>query len=271
MSSDALWKSLTTTVGLVVTTRRNPSGVNVMAAEWTYFVAKQPLQVAVVLCEGTLTRDLIRDAGEFSVTLCSAEQAGLADFVGSFSGRDIDKTTSEDLVLHEPDRTGTPWVGGGIAGLECVVRQRVELPGYLMVIGEVVAAHVDEGHRGDPLVKHGRMYSLGPPIARRAVVAAAELVAGETRALRVAASGPTEPEDAPWSVTLVAADGRAWPLGEHECDEYGDLFAEIDLDHIDPVPDPTGYRVLVERRGLKPGRAAVSDRSAALTLARAQP
>jgi flavin reductase (DIM6/NTAB) family NADH-FMN oxidoreductase RutF len=255
--TDVLWKRATTTVGLVVVGDNVPMRFNVMAAEWTYFVAKDPLHVAVVLCEGTFTRHLLESASEFSVTLCSAGQAALADFAGSFSGRDIDKTTSEDVVLGQPSRTQVPWVTGGLAGLECVTRQRVLLPGYLMVIGEVVAEHTEHRQATDPLVKHGRMYSLGPELPRERVVAAAEFQPSPTPVLRVAATGPTNPVDAPWFVTLDTLDGGSWPLGSYGPNEYGDLLVDIDLDLACADGLAVGGRVTVERAGLKPGHATV--------------
>ena len=253
---DVLWNRATTTVGLVVVAGNLPTRFNVMAAEWAYFVAKAPPHVAVVLSEGTFTRRAMESASEFSVTLCSASQAALADFAGSFSGHDIDKTTSEDVVLGQPSTTKVPWVTGGVAGLECVIRKRVELPGYLMVIGEVVADHTDPGRATDPLVKHGRMHSLGPALVRDSVIAAAELRVSPP-VLRVAATGPTTPADTPWFVTLEAADGGSWPLGSHGSNEYGDLLVDIDLHTAGVDGEVAEGRVTVERAGLKPGRATV--------------
>jgi flavin reductase (DIM6/NTAB) family NADH-FMN oxidoreductase RutF len=254
--TDVLWNRASTTVGLVVVAGNVPTRFNVMAAEWTYFVAKAPPHIAVVLSEGTFTRQAMERASEFSVTLCSASQAALADFAGSFSGHDIDKTSSEDVVFGQPSTTKVPWVTGGVAGLECVTRERVELPGYLMVIGEVVADHTEPGGAGDPLVKHGRMHSLGPALVRDSVVAAAELRTSPP-VLRVAATGPTTPTDAPWFVTVEAADGGSWPLGSHESNEYGDLLVDIDLRAAGVDGEVGGARVTVERAGLKPGRATV--------------
>jgi flavin reductase (DIM6/NTAB) family NADH-FMN oxidoreductase RutF len=254
--TDVLWNRATTTVGLVVVAGDVPMRFNVMAAEWTYFVAKEPPHIAVVLSEGTFTRHVLESAPEFSVTLCSASQAALADFVGSFSGRDLDKTSSEDVVLGQPSTTHVPWVTGGLTGLECVTRTRVQLPGYLMVIGEVVAEHTEPGRATDPLVKHGRMHSLGPALVRDSVVAAAELRMSPP-VLRVAATGPTSAPDAPWFVTLEAVDGGSWPLGSHQSNEYGDLLVDIDLRVAGVDGVAAGGRVSVERAGLKPGRATV--------------
>ncbi|MGH3328173.1 MAG: flavin reductase family protein [Streptomycetales bacterium] len=253
-----LTSQLTSTVGLV--SARRGRGTNVMAAEWTYFVSKEPPHVAVVLSDDALTQQLVAEAGEFAVTLCAESQASLADFLGSVSGRDIDKTASHLLTLCDPTAIGTPWVGGGIAALECTVSQTVPLPGYRMFIGQVVAAHGSPHTALRPLVKHGGMYRLGPAIERESLVAAAELGGGEPPGIRVAAAGPGAAEDTPWRVSLVDWDGRRVLLGEDDPDEYGDLLAEYPLPPAAADWDLPTCQVLVERDGAQPGDARISLR-----------
>ncbi|MGH3345220.1 MAG: flavin reductase family protein [Carbonactinosporaceae bacterium] len=253
-----LTSQLTSTVGLV--SARRGMGTNVMAAEWTYFVSKAPPHVAVVLSDDALTQQLLAEAQEFAVTLCAESQAALADFLGSVSGRDIDKTTSHLLTLRAPTVITTPWVGGGVVALECTVSQTVQLPGYRMFIGEVVAVHGSPDSDPRPLVKHGGMYRLGSAIERQSVVAAAELAGGERPAIRVAAAGPGAAEDSPWRVSLVAWDGRHVLLGEDDPDEYGDLLAEYPLPAEAAGWDLPTCGVLVERGGAQPGGARITLR-----------
>lgn len=242
-----LWKRLTSTVGLVSV--RHPGGTNVMAAEWSYLVNKQPLYAAVVLAPGAETRTLIDAAQEFSLTLCGEDQAELADFVGSFSITEIDKSATENIRFGVPEAIRSPWVTGGVAALECAVRQVVPLPVHTMYIAEVVAAHLP-AHPVRPLVKHDRMYALGEAVQRTAIVAAAQLM--PSGALRVAATGPVS--DADWQITLLTPSGDAVDLGTYGSTRYGDL--RVDL----PVPGPVvaGTRVRVERDHAKPGHAVVS-------------
>ena len=220
-----------------------------MAAEWTYFLNKQPLYVGVALGARSHTRELLTGAGEFAVTLCAEEQAELADFAGSFSLLDVDKTTSDLVEFGAPEAGSTPWVEGGLLGLECVVRQVVDLPVHRLFVGEVLAVHPAALTRR-PLVKHGTMATLGPPVQRSAVVAAAKVEGG---ALHVFATGPTPPDGSGgWQVSVLPAGGEEVDLGVHPSAEYGDFEAVL------PVPeglDLSGARVRVERSGAKPGFA----------------
>lgn len=243
-----LWKSLTTTVGLISV--RHPTGVNVMAAEWTYFVNKDPLYVAVVLSPRAETRRAIESAGTFCVTLCAEDQAELADFAGSFSMANIDKTSSELLQFGEPVAGVTPWVRGGTLSMECTLRSTLDLPVHRMFVGEVLAAHRSE-EESRPLIKRGRMATLGGWAQRSAVVAAAEVRGG---VLRVCATGPGDPE-LEWTVSLTTRRGQAFDFGGHPSAQHGDF--EVELAPPPELGDLQGARVRVGREEAQPGFAIV--------------
>ncbi|MFI6701050.1 flavin reductase family protein [Streptomyces sp. NPDC050509] len=272
---DQLWKTLTSTVGLVSV--RHGSAANVMSAEWSYFVNKAPLYAAVVLGPRSASGALIAAAGEFSLTLCAEDQAELADFAGSFSVADIDKTGSELITFGEPTATGTPWVTGGVVAVECVLRQTVRFPVHTMYAGEVVAAHLPGNAPAGasaplsaprPLVKHGPMHALGEPVRRTAIVAAAQLLPDGL--LRIAATGPAATgrgaaDDARWRVTLLTADGGTVPLGEHPPAAYGDFLVDlpVPVSHRLPAERLHGCRVRVERDGAKAGHTDITGVPAA--------
>ncbi|GAB2948313.1 flavin reductase family protein [Streptomyces heilongjiangensis] len=245
-----LWKRLTGTVGLVVA-RRDAELVNVMAAEWAYFVNRTPLYAAVALGPQAVTRDLIAQTGGYSLTLCAQDQAELADFVGSFSLADVDKTTSELLDLGAPAVTDTPWVRGGVVALECELRHVLALPVHRLFVAEVVAAHLPTTP-ARPLVKHGPMHGLGPALrAGRVVVGVRRDPAG---VLTVAATGPPG-TGGPWHVTLLPDTAGEIPLGSHPSTVYGDLQVRIPLPPSVPLDDA---RVRVERDGAHPGFARLA-------------
>lgn len=235
-------------MGLVVTS--DGSQVNVLSAEWTYFVAKDPVTVAVVLHESNWTTERLGELSEFSVTLCSDEQASAADFCGSFSGKDVPKVSSEEIALGDPVANSTPWVREGVMALECTVVQRVELPHYIMVIGEV--RHVHGQHDSPrPLVKHDAMHSIGSPIARTRVTVGAGLVGGQLRVCAVASADPSP--DEPYEVVLLDGDEV---LEKHVCppNAYGDLDCLISIEARGHGPVT---RVSVGRAGHEPGFATL--------------
>lgn len=248
--SDALWKRTTSTVGLVVV--RDVHGLNVMSAEWTYFVAKEPLMVAVVVHEENHSSALLRERSEFSVTMCSDDQAGIADFCGSFSGRDISKLSSDDIKLRPAAVNGVDWIDGGVLALECVTKQRIALPHYSMIIGEVVAAH-EPPLAKTPLVKHGAMHRLGDPVTRASVIAGASLVRGERPNVRVSAvSGECGMEE--FRVALLSKSEECLLNVSVAGNEFGDL--DTDLEISEQVASRLDH-VAVFRSDLVPGIARV--------------
>lgn len=261
-----LWKHSTSTVGLV--TSRHGPGVNVMAAEWTYFVSKEPPHLAVCIHDDNLTQELVLLHGEFGVTLCSADQAVLADFVGSMSGRDVDKTSSDLVTLVPPAVISTPRVAGGVLSAECVVRQCVDLPHYKLVIGEVVYAEVDEDASANPLVKHGAMYRIGGPIVREAVAVAADLIVddeGRTGVL-VAATGPFAGGSTRVELVGEIPAGR-WELGHPEPDEYGDVYEVFEVPADAGPLDLGTARVVVTAATGATGSARISSLRSATAAA----
>ncbi len=245
--SDPLWKLLTSTVGLVTT--RNGETVNVQSAEWTYFVAKSPITVAVVIHESNLSHDLLAESSEFTVTLCSESQADLADFCGSFSGRDVAKMSSDRLEFGVGRTTETPWVKGGVVALECSTTQRVPLPEYSMVIGEVTAVH-GEHPAPRPLVKHDGMFSLGGRAERTAVTAGASLTPDGLSVCAVSGRDGSEP----YRVVLLNEHGERVHEQNVHANDYGDLNTTIVL------PEETKRlvrRVAVRREGVEAGFATL--------------
>ncbi len=188
----------TTTVGLV--TSGTGAAANVMAAEWTYVVAKEPLHIAIGISDGAMSQATIAQTGEFGVTLCDESQAGLAALVGSFSVSEIDKLSCERLAMVPPTIIKTPMVAGGLLRAECKVVASLTLPGYLLLIGEAVAWTSDDGQLQRPLVKHGGMYRLGERIQRTEVYVAA--AAAESGVL-VAVMSPQQIDELPWVVDLL--------------------------------------------------------------------
>lgn len=244
---------LTSTVGLITTIV--DERVNVMAAEWSYFVAREPLHIAVGISDQNWSHTRIQVAGEFAVTLCTDSQAAIASFAGSFSGLEVDKTSSADLELAGPAVLHTPHVRGGVLNAECAVRELVELPGYVLAIGEAVWTQVDPAASRNPLIKHGTMHRLGPVVADRRVVVAAGFPDPAEPVLRIAASAYQAPPDAPWLISVTGTTTGECYVDQSLAESGGLLMVDVD------VPAEAGKEPLavqVSRAGCRPGRAGTT-------------
>ncbi|WP_051462703.1 flavin reductase family protein [Haloglycomyces albus] len=243
------WRAAVNNVGLVVS--EVEGDINVMAAEWAYFVNKEPLQIAVVLSPVSETRAAFGVGSEFCLTFASADQADLADFVGNFHASDLAKTSSARLELRDSDKVSVPWADGGTAAFECRCDMAVELPVHRLHIADVLQTHIST-EPADPLVKHGRLRRLGGRAGGASVVAGAEL---RGRTLRVAAVSRVMSEPDHWEVGFRTSSGDV-DLGVFTSTAYGEMVVDL------PAPEgiAPGDRVFVHRDGAEPGEAVVSSR-----------
>jgi flavin reductase (DIM6/NTAB) family NADH-FMN oxidoreductase RutF len=118
---------------------------NVMAAAWAMPIDFEPPKVAVVIAEGTFTRELVDASGE--LTLCVPTRAQLEQVyaVGSASGREEDKWALYGLRSSPASLVKAPLVEGCVGWLECRVLPEPGVQGrYDLFIAEVVAAWVED-------------------------------------------------------------------------------------------------------------------------------
>ncbi len=121
------------------------------------YVSFVPPLIAVAEHTGSRTTRLIRQSGEFSVSLLHDSQQDLAVAAGT-SAQGPDKlATLKIRPVEAPEGLSAPGIAGSVAILWCRVRETVGTGDHLLFVGEVVADRVDE-HRWDPLLRYGRRY-----------------------------------------------------------------------------------------------------------------
>jgi flavin reductase (DIM6/NTAB) family NADH-FMN oxidoreductase RutF len=90
-----------------------------MAAAWAMPLDFDPPKVAVVIDKATYTRELVERSNRFALSVPCRAQARQVNYVGSHSGRDVDKFAAAGLqALEEPDAR-SPLVSGCVAWLDC--------------------------------------------------------------------------------------------------------------------------------------------------------
>jgi flavin reductase (DIM6/NTAB) family NADH-FMN oxidoreductase RutF len=122
-------------------------------------VSAEPPLISIALLYGTYPAELLERLDGFAVTVLAAGQRALA---GRFAaaGRPGARRLLEDESPERGPVSGALIAAGGLAGLDCTVRQRIEAGDHLLVIAEVAGvAYVAE--TGQPLVRYRGRY-LGP-------------------------------------------------------------------------------------------------------------
>lgn len=116
--------------------------VNFMAASWVTPIAEEPPLVGVAIDVESYTFELIEKFREFTVNVLPMSLVDKIYFVGSRSGRDVDKTGVLEAVKGE--KVSAPVAKDAIGVLECKVVDEVVAEDVKFFVGEVVSARADE-------------------------------------------------------------------------------------------------------------------------------
>lgn len=240
----------TSTVGIITAVGQH--AVNVMSAEWTYLVARRPPHFAVGCQTTNYTTRLILDRGEFGLTLCDTSMASLANFAGTFSGADIDKSKISGVHLRDPVVTMTPTVDAGSLSAECRVFSVVDLPDYALIVGEALWITTDKVANEDPLVKHGGMYRLGEKIQSLVITASATRCPNGFIRVCASAQGISPPRNMPWTVTVHSRGG-----GPNHLLRTHTAGADLDVLVRLPRRPLSGDVLIIARPDCRPARVAL--------------
>ena len=121
------------------------------------YVSHAPPMIAIAEHPGSRTARLIRDSGEFSVSLLHDSQQDIAMAAGKSAPGPDKLATLRIAALEPPACRLPPGIAGSIAVLWCRVTQSMPTGDHQLFIGEIVAHHL-EVTRWDPLLRYRRRY-----------------------------------------------------------------------------------------------------------------
>lgn len=139
----------------LVVSRSADGQVNVMPVGWSMIASSSPPLYAVAINAGHYTTRLIRETREFVIAVPSTELGLATYYCGTHSGWNGDKIGPSGLELLPAAKVQTPLLRGAVFNLECVLHSELETGDHVLFVGEVVAAHLDEG-AGDRLMNFGQ-------------------------------------------------------------------------------------------------------------------
>lgn len=117
-------------------------------------VSVHPALVVVTLANNTRTCELVKNSQEFGVTILSSLQKEISDRFAGKVGEFEDRFAGlETFSLESPSLL----ISGGLAWVDCIVINEIDLGISTLFIAEVVASKSDQG---DPLLYHDRDYFL---------------------------------------------------------------------------------------------------------------
>lgn len=133
---------------LLFVVTHDPDGPDdLMAGGWCMQCAIRPPMFAVALRPGRHSVTLIRQTGEFNLCWAGPGQHELLTWAGSRTGRDVDKFATAGVQTWPAAVNRAPLIEGCAMALECHARHEYPAGDHLIVVGEIVAAHLADPAR----------------------------------------------------------------------------------------------------------------------------
>ncbi|MEM2637303.1 MAG: flavin reductase family protein [Candidatus Korarchaeota archaeon] len=130
-------------VGLVGTWDAEVNRTNLMTASFLMPISFSPPYVAFAVAPSRHTWTLISKVPEFTLNMVSLELREAADICGTHSGRNTDKFKVAKLTPVRSDKIKPEWVKESPIALECVVEDTKLYGDHYIVVGRVVAEHIN--------------------------------------------------------------------------------------------------------------------------------
>jgi flavin reductase (DIM6/NTAB) family NADH-FMN oxidoreductase RutF len=119
---------------------------DMLAVAWINVVSSTPPTIAMGLRKTRRTLELIHaTGGSFTVNIPDTKLAPQVDYCGIVTGRAADKFAATGLTLIAATLVGTPIIEECPYNIECRITHEVEVGEYVVVFGEIVECHAEEG------------------------------------------------------------------------------------------------------------------------------
>lgn len=120
--------------------------VNFMAASWVTPVSEEPPRLAVAIDVESFTNELIKKYGDFTVQVYPMDRLDDIYFVGSRSGRNLNKAEVLGLRVIKGEKVEAPVLEDAIGVLECRLAWQYESGDTTLFIGDIASARASENH-----------------------------------------------------------------------------------------------------------------------------
>ena len=117
---------------------------NIITLAWAGVVCSEPPMISISIRPHRHSYSLIKEAGEFTVNVPTADIVKETDICGMVSGRDTDKFGLTKLTPEPASHIKSPLIKECPVNLECKVKSSVLLGTHEVFLAEVIAVHIDE-------------------------------------------------------------------------------------------------------------------------------
>jgi flavin reductase (DIM6/NTAB) family NADH-FMN oxidoreductase RutF len=117
---------------------------NIMTAAWCGVCCSKPPCVAVSLQKVRHSYDAIMQRRAFTISVPSQDQVKVADFLGTVSGKNVDKFAATGLTPVRSDLVDAPYPAEFPLVLECRVLHILEIGLHTQFVGEILDVKAEE-------------------------------------------------------------------------------------------------------------------------------
>lgn len=142
-------------------TKNEKDRVNLMAVGWICTASAEPPMFVMGIDEHAYTLELIRKNKEFVIAYPTENMSTETLYLGTTHGHDKDKGTECDLTFSEAKKVNIPLLSDAVANFECRLVDIVRPGDSSLVIGEIVAAHVNIDQSAKRLYNLATGFKLG--------------------------------------------------------------------------------------------------------------
>ncbi len=126
---------------------------------WHMPLSAEPPLVGVALHQSRHSLELIRSSEQFALNIPARPLLHLVQYLGSYSGEEIDKFDATQLETFTATHIDAPLLQGCVAWVECELEEVLPFGDHELCIGLAVAVHADER-------SFGERWLLGPEETR---------------------------------------------------------------------------------------------------------
>jgi flavin reductase (DIM6/NTAB) family NADH-FMN oxidoreductase RutF len=117
---------------------------NVMPVAYVMPLSFKPPLVGIAVHPSRHTHDMIRFSEEFAINVPGRSLIHHIQYLGSVSGKELDKFELTKLPTLKARKVGAPLIEGCIGYIECGLEDALRVGDHTLFVGRVVAASVDD-------------------------------------------------------------------------------------------------------------------------------
>lgn len=162
---------------VMVACQRPGERPNIITIAWAGTVCSSPAMVSISIRKERHSYDIIKETGEFTINLVTADLTEATDYCGVRTGRQVDKFKEKGLTPYPSTQIAAPGIAECPVIIECRLQQIIALGSHDMFVAEVVNVSVDERHMNEAgklelnklglvAYSHGEYFALGEKIGK---------------------------------------------------------------------------------------------------------